>query len=90
VTMPVRRVGDSGIDTADICGGTESETDYIDIYQMHAPDADTPIEETLAAQRCVASVIAGATKPEQVEANAAANEWQPSAADLEEIDRITR
>jgi len=24
-------------------------TDYIDLYQMHAPDADTPIEETLAA-----------------------------------------
>jgi aryl-alcohol dehydrogenase-like predicted oxidoreductase len=24
-------------------------TDYIDLYQMHAPDAQTPIEETLAA-----------------------------------------
>lgn len=24
-------------------------TDYIDLYQMHAPDADTPIEETLGA-----------------------------------------
>ncbi len=24
-------------------------TDYIDLYQMHAPDADTPIEETLRA-----------------------------------------
>jgi len=25
------------------------QTDYIDLYQMHAPDADTPIEETLSA-----------------------------------------
>jgi aryl-alcohol dehydrogenase-like predicted oxidoreductase len=24
-------------------------TDYIDLYQMHAPDPDTPIDETLAA-----------------------------------------
>jgi aryl-alcohol dehydrogenase-like predicted oxidoreductase len=44
----------------------------------------------LAAQPCVASVIAGATTPEQVAANAAAGEWQPGAEDLAEIDRITR
>jgi len=25
------------------------DTDYIDLYQMHAPDPETPIEETLAA-----------------------------------------
>jgi aryl-alcohol dehydrogenase-like predicted oxidoreductase len=25
------------------------DTDYIDLYQIHAPDAETPIEETLAA-----------------------------------------
>jgi len=44
----------------------------------------------LAAQPSVASVIAGATSPEQVAANVAAGEWQPSADDLAEIDRITR
>jgi aryl-alcohol dehydrogenase-like predicted oxidoreductase len=43
----------------------------------------------LAAQRCVASVIAGARTPEQVEANARAVEWQPTAEDMAEIDRIT-
>ena len=37
----------------------------------------------LAAQPAVTSVIAGATKPEQVRANAAAGEWEPSAADLQ-------
>ena len=42
----------------------------------------------LAAQPMVASVIAGATKPEQVRANAAALRWTPSAEDLEELDAI--
>ena len=28
---------------------TRLKTDYIDLYQMHRPDADTPIEETLRA-----------------------------------------
>ena len=39
----------------------------------------------LLAVRPVASVIAGATKPEQVRANAAAGGWQPSAAELDEL-----
>jgi len=36
----------------------------------------------LAAQPAVASVIAGATKPEQVRANAVAGDWEPTADDL--------
>ncbi len=43
----------------------------------------------LAAQPGVVSVIAGATSPEQVRANARAAAWQPSPADLTELDRIT-
>jgi aryl-alcohol dehydrogenase-like predicted oxidoreductase len=39
----------------------------------------------LAAVPPVASVIAGATKPEQVRANARAGEWQPTAAQLAEL-----
>ncbi len=39
----------------------------------------------LAAQPGVASVITGATKPEQVGANAAAGAWEPSQADLDEL-----
>jgi aryl-alcohol dehydrogenase-like predicted oxidoreductase len=39
----------------------------------------------LAAQPPVASVIAGATKPEQVRANAAAGAWAPSPDDLEAL-----
>jgi aryl-alcohol dehydrogenase-like predicted oxidoreductase len=43
----------------------------------------------LAAKPAVTSVIAGATSPEQVAANVRAGEWQPTADDLAEIDRIT-
>jgi len=39
----------------------------------------------LAAQPTVASVIAGATSPEQVKANASAADWKLTAADLAEI-----
>lgn len=43
----------------------------------------------LAAQPGVASIIVGATKPEQVRANAKAGQWEPTAADLVELDDIT-
>jgi aryl-alcohol dehydrogenase-like predicted oxidoreductase len=43
----------------------------------------------LLARRAVASVIAGATKPEQVEKNAVSANWHLSAEELAEIDRIT-
>lgn len=43
----------------------------------------------LAAKPYVASVIAGATRPEQLEQNVAATQWQFSTEDLAEIDRIT-
>jgi aryl-alcohol dehydrogenase-like predicted oxidoreductase len=44
----------------------------------------------LAAQPTVASVIAGATRPEQVTANAAAGLWQPSEEDMEALSAISR
>ncbi|MFY9926951.1 MAG: aldo/keto reductase [Streptosporangiaceae bacterium] len=43
----------------------------------------------LAAQPGCSSVIAGATRAEQVKANAAAGEWIPSASELAEINKIT-
>lgn len=42
----------------------------------------------LAAQPDVASVIAGATTPEQVRENAQAARWEPPAQDLTELDTI--
>ncbi|TVP73373.1 MAG: aldo/keto reductase [Nitriliruptor sp.] len=43
----------------------------------------------LACQRPVASVIAGATRPEQVHANARAAGWQLTGEELAEVDRLT-
>ena len=42
----------------------------------------------LAAQPAVSSVIAGATTPEQVRANAAAGQWQLTADDVAGLDRV--
>jgi aryl-alcohol dehydrogenase-like predicted oxidoreductase len=42
----------------------------------------------LASQPVVGSVIAGATKPEQVEENARAGEWRLTAEELAELDEI--
>jgi aryl-alcohol dehydrogenase-like predicted oxidoreductase len=44
----------------------------------------------LAALPAVASVIAGATRPEQVRANAEAGEWEPTAEDLAALNAIVR
>jgi len=43
----------------------------------------------LLARQPVASVIAGATRPEQLQQNVAAGQWRLSNDDLAEIDRIT-
>jgi aryl-alcohol dehydrogenase-like predicted oxidoreductase len=44
----------------------------------------------LLARPVVSSVIAGATKPEQIEANAKAADWKLTPEDLAEIDRLPR
>ena len=44
----------------------------------------------LAGLPHMASVIAGATRPEQVRENVAAVSWPLTDEDREEIDRITR
>ena len=43
----------------------------------------------LAAMPTVGSVIAGATKVEQIEQNVAAGRWSPTEEDLAELRRIT-
>ena len=42
----------------------------------------------LLAQPAIASVISGATKPEQVQANVAAAEWEPTEEDLAALNKI--
>ena len=43
----------------------------------------------LLAQTPVTSVIAGATRPEQLEQNVQAGSWKLTAEELDEVDRIT-
>jgi len=43
----------------------------------------------LAAQPAVSCLIAGATRPEQVRANAAAVQWRPEPGELVELDRAS-
>jgi len=43
----------------------------------------------LAAKPAVASVIAGATKPEQLDQNVKAAAWKPTADEMAEIDKIS-
>ncbi|MBS1881194.1 MAG: aldo/keto reductase [Actinobacteria bacterium] len=72
--------------------GTDAQFDVVEAIERYAGERGIePIDVAiagLAAQPAVASVIAGATKAEQVRANAAALRWEPSAEDLAELDRI--
>src|SRR5439155_6142902 len=42
----------------------------------------------LLAQPAIASVIAGATKPEQVRANVEADEWEPTSEDVAALNSL--
>jgi aryl-alcohol dehydrogenase-like predicted oxidoreductase len=70
-----------------------ADWDTIERIEAYAAQRDLrPIDVAiggLAAQPAVASVIAGATRPEQVVENVQAGLWQPTAEDLAELDEIT-
>ena len=67
----------------------EERWDRLEAVQRFAVQRGVPLLAVaiggLAAMPAVASVIAGATKPEQVDANVKAGEWEPSSADLEAL-----
>jgi len=71
---------------------TDSNFDTVEALEDFARERGVALLDVaiggLAAQPQVVSVIAGATSPEQVRANARAGRWRPSAADLEELDRV--
>lgn len=71
---------------------TEDKLDRVEALSSWAAERGRTLLEVavgaLAAQPGCASVIAGATTPEQVKANAAASEWVPSAEDLADLDRV--
>jgi aryl-alcohol dehydrogenase-like predicted oxidoreductase len=72
--------------------GTEAQFEVVEAVAGFAAERGIePIDVAIAGllgQPAVASVIAGATKREQVRANVATLRWTPGAADLEELDRI--
>lgn len=72
---------------------TDETFDVIEGLESFAKARDIELLDVaiggLAAQPAVASVIAGATSPEQVRRNVAAGSWQPSPADLAELDELT-
>lgn len=73
-------------------GLTDANLRAADALRAFAADAGRDIVELaiswLLARPQVASVIAGATTPDQVIANAAAGRWQLSAAELAVVDEI--
>jgi aryl-alcohol dehydrogenase-like predicted oxidoreductase len=72
---------------------TDAAFDVVEKLETFASDRGITLLDVavggLAAQPAVASVIAGATTPEQVKGNVAAGVWQPSAADVAELDELT-
>ncbi len=71
---------------------TDERFDVVEALQAFAAERGITVLDVaiggLGAQPAVASVIAGATSPEQVKANVAAAAWAPSAQDLEALDEI--
>ena len=65
----------------------------IEALEKYAASRDVEILDVaiagLAAQPAVASVISGVTSGDQVRRNAAALRWQPTEADLVELDELT-
>lgn len=66
--------------------------DRVEALERYASERGRTLLEVavagLAARPAVATVIAGATSPEQARANAAAGDWEPSAQDLAELDEV--
>ena len=71
----------------------QADFDRIERFEAYAAERSlSPLQVAiagLAAQPAVASVIAGASKAEQVVANAAAGEWEPTPEDLVALDQVT-
>ncbi|HMJ72363.1 MAG TPA: aldo/keto reductase [Solirubrobacterales bacterium] len=72
--------------------GSDEQFDVVEALQSYAEERGVALLDVaiagLAAQPAVGSVIAGATRPEQVAANVAALRWHPGAEDLAALDRV--
>jgi aryl-alcohol dehydrogenase-like predicted oxidoreductase len=72
--------------------GTDEQFDVVEALARFAAERGVTMIDVaigaLLARRPVSTVIAGATKPEQVRANAAAAGWVPSDADMSELEEL--
>jgi aryl-alcohol dehydrogenase-like predicted oxidoreductase len=90
------RRGEKAPDGARLSSRDEIATDeqfaLVDALQGYADERAVALTDVaigaLLANPVVSSVIAGATKPEQVRANAAAARWSPSGEDLTALRRV--
>jgi aryl-alcohol dehydrogenase-like predicted oxidoreductase len=71
---------------------TDGRFDLVEALEAFAAERSLSLLDVaiggLAAQPAVASVIAGATSPDQVKANVAAGRWRPTTDDLTALDGI--
>jgi aryl-alcohol dehydrogenase-like predicted oxidoreductase len=71
---------------------SDEQFELLDALQAYADARGVALVDVaigaLIARPVISTVIAGATKPEQVRANAAAARWQPSDADLAELKEL--
>jgi aryl-alcohol dehydrogenase-like predicted oxidoreductase len=71
---------------------TEQQFDLLEALERFASERGLSMTEVaigaLLARPVISSVIAGATKPEQVRANAEAARWTPTAADLAQLGEL--
>jgi aryl-alcohol dehydrogenase-like predicted oxidoreductase len=71
---------------------TDDKLDRVEALERYASERGLTLLQVaiggLLAQPAVASVIAGATKPEQVRANVEAGAWEPSAEDLAALNAL--
>ena len=71
---------------------TDSQFDLIEALERYAAERGLSLVQVaiggLLTRELVSSVIAGATKPEQVRANAAAASWTPSADDVAQLHSL--
>ncbi len=90
------RRGSTGPSEARLSGrdkiATDEQFDLIEALEHYAQERGVALTDVaigaLLARKPVASVIAGATKPEQVRANAAAARWEPSQGDLAALNDV--
>jgi aryl-alcohol dehydrogenase-like predicted oxidoreductase len=72
--------------------GTDEQFDLIEALEGYAAARELALTDVaigaLLARRPVSSVIAGATKPEQVRSNAAAARWTPGENDMAELEEL--